>query len=636
MSDHTLGTLSDQLQTTLDTLPETPGVYIMKNARGTVIYVGKAVSLRSRVRNYFQASTQREQPKVRRMVMDIATLDYILVKNETEALMLECTLIKQHQPRYNILLKDDKHFPYIRIDMAQKFPRVEVVRTMRKRDRARYFGPYLGAGTVRNTLETIRKVFPIRTCKKDIDRAIRNGERPCLNAQLGLCMAPCSGQVSSAQYRAVIEDVCKFLAGQYTQVAQQLRAQMLAAAEALEFERAAVLRDKLQVVQRVLDEGAGQNAISTAREDIDIIGVSTLDEDTAVQLVMMRAGKIIASEGFMITGAQDASPASVARSFMEQFYLDSVQLPHKIVLGAIDEDFAPLREYLCAQAGRKVEFIVPQRGEKRRLLEMAHTNARERIERERAGRRREWERTGGALQALAQAIGMVEPPQRIECFDISNIQGTDSVASMVVMEQGKPARSQYRRFKIKTVEGANDFLSMAEVLTRRFAHARREQEQGEGAQPKFARLPDLVVVDGGRIQLDFARRAMAAQGAAHIMAIGLAERNEHIILADRPDPLILPKSSPAVQLLQRIRDEAHRFAITYHRSLRTARTLRSRLDDAPGIGPVRRRALLRAFPIQQQMLAATPEELAAVEGMNAKAAQSLWDYLHEPPADPPA
>jgi excinuclease ABC subunit C len=625
-------TTSEPIKETLENLPDSPGVYIMRNAEGRVIYVGKAVSLKNRVRNYFQSGTLREQPKTRRLVRDIASIGYVLVKNEAEALMLECNLIKQHHPHYNILLKDSKHFPYLRIDTRQDFPRLEIVRRMPKNDRARYFGPYLGTKSLRHTLDLIRKVFPMRSCGKDIKRAVAHGERPCLNYQLGLCLGPCGGNVPREQYHAMLGEVCAFLAGKHAEIAAGLKQRMREASDALDFERAAALRDKLAAVERVMGSQA-QSAISTVQEDLDVLGVHSEGDESAVQLVLVRGGKVTGSESFLLEGTEEESAGQILGSFAGQFYVNSVMLPRAIVVRELPPDAEELAEYLKGRAGRKVEIAVPQRGEKVRLLEMAEANARERMEREKAGRLREWERTGGAMKALGDILNLPAPPDRIECYDISNIQGTDSVASMVVFEHGSPARSQYRRFKIKTVEGANDFESMREVLERRFRHGLMEREQlkdsGEDESTgKFARFPDLVLVDGGRIQLEFGLDAMRSLGV-DIPAIGLAKRNEEIILEDREDPVVLPRNSAALHLLERVRDEAHRFAITYHRSLRSARTLKSRLEEVPGIGEKRVKALLRAYPVPAQMEALSVEELAAVEGMNRKAAEAVWGFLHK-------
>lgn len=628
--------MNDQIQTTLENLPESPGVYIMRNAESRVIYVGKAVSLRNRVRNYFQLSTQREQPKTRRLVQDIASIGYIVVKNEAEALMLECNLIKQHHPHYNILLKDNKHFPYLRIDMKEDYPRLEIVRKIPKNDKAKYFGPYLAAGSLRRTLDLVRKVFPIRSCTKDIYKAIERGERPCLNYQLGLCLGPCGGGVSREQYHTMLNEVVKFLSGQHAEIASGLRVQMKQAADELDFERAAALRDKLLSVESVINLKSGeQSAISTVQEDLDVLGVHSEENEAAVQLVIMRGGKVVGSESFVLEGSEEESAGAVLGSFIGQFYVNAVMLPRAIVVRELPPNADELAEYLRQRAGRKVEIAVPQRGEKVRLLEMAENNARERVEREKAGRLREWERTGGAVKALGDILGLAMPPDRIECYDISNIQGTDSVASMVVFEHGKAARSQYRRFKIKTVDGANDFESMREVLTRRFRHGLEERAQlvesgGDYNTGKFARFPDLVLIDGGPVQLEFGRNAMRDCGVESIPAVGLAKRNEEIILEDRPEPLVLPRNSAALHLLERVRDEAHRFAITYHRSLRSARTLKSRLEDVPGIGEKRVKALLRAYPIPAQLEVASLEELAAVDGMNRPSAEAVWNFLHQP------
>lgn len=620
--------MNELLQTQLDSLPDSPGVYLMMDAGGNVIYVGKAVSLKNRVRQYYHASRDHG-PKAAAMVARAASLDTVLTGGEMEALVLECNLIKRHHPRYNILLKDDKHYPYLRIDMNDPFPRVEITRRM-DRDRARYFGPYFGIKSLRQVLDAVNRTFPTRTCKKTIDPAAAR-DRPCLNHQMGRCPAPCAGLISSADYRALMTQVIRFLEGREDEVLSDLTRRMNEAAEALEFERAAGFRDRKAAAERILSQQ--QRVISTAREDWDVAGLSREGGRATVQLMVVRAGRVIGSESFHMTGVGGEPDGEIVTAFLKQYYPSARVVPREVIVPAVSgEDAGVLELWLSSLREGRVRLRVPLRGEKRRLLELAERNARQSLEKEALRQIREDQRTGGALRELAELLGLPGPPARIECFDNSNIQGTDPVASMVVFEEGRPARREYRRFKIKTVEGADDFATMAEVIARRFTRglAERRQRSERGEDPDgggFSRLPDLVVVDGGRGQLSAARAVMRALGVEGIPAVGLAKREEEIYLEDRPEPVRVGRSAPASLLVQQARDEAHRFAVAYHRSLRGQRGLRSQLDAVPGIGPARRRALLRAFPSMAAMRAASEEELAAVRGMSRAAARAVRAYL---------
>ncbi len=611
-------------------LPDHPGVYLMKDKAGTIIYVGKAVSLKNRVRQYFHAN-QGHTPKVLAMVEHIEDFETILVDSELEALILECNLIKRHRPHYNILLRDDKHYPYVRIDMSEDFPKVEITRRV-KNDKAKYYGPYIAAHSVFEVMDALKKIFPVRTCNKDIARAIERRERPCLSYQIGGCMGPCTGNVSPEAYKAMMKKVANFLAGHPEEVLQELKAQMNEASESLNFERAAILRDKIQLVERVVQR---QKAIFTSMVDEDVAALAQWGGQTMVEMFFIRGGKLIGTEQFHLDNAADSGNGEIMANFLGQFYADASVVPKKIYVNAeLGESARALEAWLTEKRGSMVEVVRPQRGEKLRLVKMAEGNALEILQKNLTRQQMEEEKTYGAMAALKTALVMDKLPRRIECYDISNIQGTNSVASMVVFIEGKPAKKQYRRFRIKQVEGPNDFLSMYEVINRRFTRGLKEHRElvEAGRDPregKFSDLPDLVVIDGGKGQLGYARRAMEETGAAAIFTVGLAKRFEEIILPDRDDPVILDKASPALKLMQRIRDEAHRFAITYHRSLRTKSGLMSVLDEVPGIGPKKRTLLMNHYGTLRAIQQATLEELYQVPGLGKPAAENVYHYFHE-------
>ena len=605
----------EHLESLIKGLPELPGVYIMKNAEGEVIYVGKAISLKNRVRQYFRSHRNHES-KVIAMVSHIATFDYIITDNEIEALILECNLIKKYSPRYNILLKDDKHFPYVRIDMSEDYPRVDVVRKQED-DKAIYLGPFIAAFTLKEALEAIRVNFPIRTCKKDIKRVIDKHERPCLNYYTGHCVGPCTGNVSVQEYKEAIENVIDFLQGKETGIEKKIEKEMLVASEEMDFEKAAALRDRLYAIKKVMEK---QKAISTSLEDKDIFALSQMGADTMIQGMFMRGGRIVGTEHYQMQADENDSPSDIMQSFLEQYYQDVPFIPADIIVQCDIENKEALSEWLSAKRKRKVHVVVPQRGKNRELIQMAEKNAEQTITKLTMKKRADWERHEGALISLAKAIGLQNPPRRIEAYDISNIQGTDSVASMVVLQDGRPLNKEYRRFKIKTVEGPNDFASMAEVTERRF---KRFIDNSTG----FSNAPDLILIDGGKIQLAFAYEQMKSFGLDWPM-LGLAKRLEEIFLPGKDEPIVLDKHDPALHVLQRIRDEAHRFAITYHKSLRKKRYLTSQLEDVKGIGKKRAQALLKHFRSIDHIKNATIDELLGAEGMNKIAASAVYDHFH--------
>ena len=628
--------MNDLLRLKIEKLPTCPGCYLMKSG-GTIIYVGKAVNLKNRVSQYFHASRDHTV-KVRAMVERIDDFDIVLCDTNLEALILECNLIKLHRPQYNILLKDDKHYPYLRIDVTQDYPRVELVRRVQK-DRARYFGPYMGATGVREVLDVLRGLFPLRTCAQPIRPGTTR--RPCLHHQVGECLAPCAGLTTPQEYGQVVQEVIDFLGGKSDAVVDRLTQQMTQAAKEMRFEQAAMLRDRIRGVQNLMER---QKAINVRGGDQDILACVSDGIDAMVEVVYVRGGHMIGAESYALEGAGDQSVAQVLSQFILQFYDDGRMPASELLCMQLPEQAEDIESVLTGRReGKRVVLREPQRGTKHKLVELAVKNATDALQKRNAHLSRQRERTIGACEALAAAVGMDHTPRRIEGYDISNTQGVLSVASMVVAIDGEAANREYRHFRIKTVEGANDFASMNEVLTRRLTRARQEREalieQGrlnpdgtlpEGAPPLtgFADLPDLILIDGGPQQLRFAREAMLAVGY-DIPIFGLAKRLEEIFLPDREESILLDRKSPALHLIQRIRDEAHRFGITHHRKLRQKAGMHSSLEDIPGIGPARRRALLAHFGSIAAIAAAAPEELCAVEGIGPAQAKVIWDHYHQ-------
>ncbi len=621
-------------------VPEAPGVYLWKDASGALLYVGKSKRLRDRMRSYFGAP-HGLSAKTRRMVAQIADFDLIVTQNELEALLLEMNLIKQHRPRYNILLKDDKSYPYIKVTLQEEWPRIFATRQIHA-DGARYFGPYASAGSLYTALDVLNRLFAFRPpydCKDDRFNRHRRLGKPCLYYQMQRCLGPCVPDlVSQADYRATIEAVCRFLEGKTEQVLRDLRGQMASAAEALNFERAAELRDRIQAVEKLAER---QQVLRTVDEDQDVIAFARENGSAVVQVLFIRGGKLVNAEPFTLQGTEDESDATLLASFVTQFYDRAPHVPSTLLLADHVEEPMIIASWLANKAGQKVELAVPRRGEKRQLVELAANNARQKLDELRQQWLNSEQRAVAGLSELRDRLALAALPQRIECYDISNIQGQHSVASMVVFEQGEPRPVAYRRFKIKTVEGANDVASLAEVLTRRFKRAAAAHEPAaqpaEGAPvptssgAAWGSLPDLVMVDGGRAQLNAALSALRNLGFAQIPVVGVAkgpDRNRFdLVRPDHDEPLVLDRDSRALALVQRIDEEAHRFAITYHRKLRGRTALHSRLDDIPGIGPRRKKALLKAFGSIEAIRKASLDELAAVPGMNRKAAEELKGLL---------
>ena len=604
-------------------LPSAPGVYKMFNAAGEVIYVGKAVSLKNRVRQYFQSS-KNHTPKVRAMVSHIADFETLRTANETEALTLESNLIKQFKPRYNILLKDDKHFPYVRIDYRQDFPRVEIVRRVQN-DGARYLGPFLSGIALRDGMNVVREHFPVRHCRKDLKKAMARRERPCLMYHVGKCCAPCSGNVSRAEYHAMLDEISAFLTGHTERVLRELNERMQQAAESLQFERAAALRDSIRAVETLRDK---QAAIGTHKDMMDVFALGRLNESVLVFALFVRDGKVIGTEKFRMGAGDGETEEEILAAFLKQYYLEAAAFPPEILLYSDAADMEIIAAWLSERAGRRVWLHRPQRGAKAKLAELAHRNCVDALEKDAALQRRAWERGEGALAELSGLLGLETVPERLECFDNSHIQGSDTVSSMVVFTNGQPDRKAYRRFRIRAEAGGDDLVAMREALTRRFARF----ASGDAG---FDRLPDLLVIDGGRTQLDVAIEALAEAGLSFVPVIGLAEAHELIYQPGEEQPLALPCNSAALHLLERLRDEAHRFAVSYHRSLRQKNALFSILDQIDGIGDRRKRALFDAFVTLDAMKAATVEQLAAVPAMTHATAEAVYAYFH-PEETPPA
>ena len=610
----------------LKTLPDCPGVYLMKDENDNIIYVGKAISLKNRVRQYFQSS-KNHTTKVRAMVANIKDFDYIITDSELEALILECNLIKEHRPKYNVLLKDDKQYPYIMITMEENYPRVVLSREMKK-DKNLYFGPYGSSKIVRDTIEVIKRLFPVRTCKKNLN-SIKKGDRPCLYYYINQCQGPCQGNIDKEEYRKVIKDVCRFLDGKYEDLIKDLRQQMEAAAHELNFEKAAGLRDKIQSVEKVMEK---QKIVSIDMLDQDVIAIALGEQESVVQMFFIRSGKLTGSEQFILDTENESEVKEIIGSFVKQFYLTSTYIPKEILLQEEIDEALIIERWLTSKRGNRVYIKIPKRGNKKELVDMALRNAIEALDNLKQKMEAEQARTIGASEELARVLDLPYVPTRIEAFDISNIQGTNSVASMVVFEKGKPSKKDYRRFRIKGVEGPDDYASMAQVIERRFKRGLEEKKALESQNKdsdlgKFSRLPDLILIDGGKGQLKAAITSLKKLGIDYIPTISLAEKNEEIYMENQSKPIVIPKNSLALQLLQRIRDEAHRFAITYHRSLRGKDNIRSILEDIPNIGPSRRRALLKHFGSIEAIRRASLDELSQVEGMNRNAALSVIEYF---------
>ena len=610
------------IQEELKKLPAKPGVYIMHDEKDAIIYVGKAISLKNRVRQYFQSS-RNKGPKIEQMVTRIRRFEYIVTDSELEALVLECNLIKEHRPKYNTMLKDDKTYPYIKVTVGEEFPRILFSRTMKK-DKSRYFGPYTSAGAVKDTIALMKKLCRLRVCNRNLPRDI-GLERPCLNYHIKQCDAPCQGYISREAYREQVDQALEFLNGNYKPILQMLEKQMMEASEALDFERAIELRDLLNSVKQVAQK---QKITASDGEDKDVIAVSTDRKEAVVQVFFVRNGRLIGREHFYLQVAPHDNRSTIINSFLKQFYSGTPFIPKEIMLQEEIEDREVLEQWLSTKRNGKVYIRVPQRGTKEKLVELAEKNARMVLIQDSEKIKREESRTIGALKEIGNWLGL-EHLMRVEAFDISNISGFESVGSMIVYEKGKPKQSDYRKFKIKTVKGPDDYASMEEVLRRRFTHGMAEQQEGKEAYGKFSRFPDLIMMDGGKGQVNVALRVLDELGLA-IPVCGMVKDDHHRTrgLYYQNEEIPIDTRSEGFHLITRIQDEAHRFAIEYHRSLRGKQQVHSVLDDIEGIGETRRKALMRKFKSLEAIRDASLEELEQTESMNRAAAEKVYDFFH--------
>ena len=611
-----------QIEEELKKLPAKPGVYIMHDEKDEIIYVGKAVSLKNRVRQYFQSS-RNKGVKIEQMVTHIARFEYIITDSELEALVLECNLIKEHRPKYNTMLKDDKSYPFIKVTVHEAYPRVLFARRMKK-DKSKYFGPYTSAGAVKDVIELVRKLYQVRSCNRVLPRDCKK-ERPCLYYHMKQCNAPCQGNISQEEYAKNIDEVLRFLNGDFGKVIEELTRKMQEASEEMRFEDAAACRDLIQSIRRI---GERQKITGYGQEERDIIAVSMDDsqdlreQDAVVQVFFVRDGKLIGRDHFYLRVARGDKKEQVLSSFLKQFYAGTPFIPKEIMLQKEIEDADLIEEWLSARRGQKVHITVPKKGAKEKLVELAQENARQVLEKDRERIRREEGRTIGAVREVENWLGL-SGIVRMEAYDISNISGFESVGSMIVYEKGKPKRSDYRKFKIKWVQGPNDYASMEEVLTRRFTH------ESTTEYDSFSRLPDLILMDGGKGQVNIALRVLESLNLS-IPVCGMVKDDHHRTrgLYYNDEEIPVDVTSEGFRLITRIQDEAHRFAIEYHRSLRSKEQIHSILDDIPGIGDTRRKALLRKFKSVEKIRDASLEELTQTESMNARSAQQVYAFFH--------
>ncbi|MBA7471634.1 UvrABC system protein C [subsurface metagenome] len=608
--------ISNLIVEQLKQIPTSPGVYLMKDAEGNILYVGKAANLHHRVRSYFSTG-QKLSPKLERMVARVSDFDFFVTTSEQEALILELNLIKRHRPRYNVRLKDDKTFPYLKIDINEDWPRVHITRRLEKNG-GRYFGPFASAKSVRQTLKVLKGIFPFRSCRKSITGT---DLRPCLEYHIHHCLGPCIGIVSKEEYTEVIKQVILFLEGKREMVVQELQGKMEKAAEALDFEKASLLRDQIQAIDRVIE---GQRIATTISGEQDVIAFANDRDQAYVQVFFIRSSKLIGRESFVLQGARSEEPGQIMANFIKQFYASAPYIPPLLLLQYPVEDRTIIESWLQSKRGAKVHIQVPRRGNKKQLVRIVAKNAQQGMEQLRVKQLATPTALAAALAEIKRELHLPRLPSRMEGYDISNIQGTVAVGSMVVFEEGKPKPSHYRRFRIKTVSGANDYTMLQEVVKRRF---KRSLKSDASTPNTWAILPGLVLIDGGKGQLNSALVAMREVGVGSVPTASLAKENEEIFVPQKRAPIILPRSSPGLQLLQRLRDEAHRFALGYHQKIRKRQTFASALDTIPGIGPKRKRALLKQFGLVRAIREASIEELTATRGMSKNLAQKVKEHL---------
>lgn len=610
------------IQEELKKLPGRPGVYLMHDETDQIIYVGKAISLKNRVRQYFQSS-RNKGVKIEQMVTHIRRFEYIVTDSELEALVLECNLIKEHRPKYNTMLMDDKAYPFIKVTTGEEYPRVMLARQMKK-DKARYFGPYTSSQAVRDTIDLIHKLYHIRSCNRSFPKDIGK-ERPCLNYHIKQCEAPCQGYISQEEYRKSIDEVIRFLNGNFDMILKDLEDKMMAASEALEFEKAIEYRELLNSVKKVAQK---QKITDSSGEDRDVMAVACQDEDAVVQVFFIRGGRLIGRDHFYLRISEEDKKSEILNSFIKQYYAGTPFLPGELMLPEEIEEQELLESWLSAKKGQKVTIRVPKKGTKEKLVELAEENARMVLSKDKERLKREEGRTIGAVKEIASLLGL-EQIVRMEAYDISNTNGFESVGSMVVYEKGKPKRNDYRKFKIKSVKGPDDYASMREVLTRRFTHGLKEREENAEAG-KFTTFPDLILMDGGRGQVNIALQVLD-ELKLNIPVCGMVKDDNHRTRGLYYNNVEIPidRNSEAFKLITRIQDEAHRFAIEFHRQLRGKGQVHSVLDDIEGIGPARRKALMRHYLSLDAIRSATVEELAQLPSMNEKAAESVYQFFHD-------
>ena len=610
------------IQEELKKLPGKPGVYLMHDEKDAIIYVGKAISLKNRVRQYFQSS-RNKGAKIEQMVTHISRFEYIVTDSELEALVLECNLIKEHRPKYNTMLMDDKTYPFIKVTVNEPFPRVMMARRMKK-DKAKYFGPYTSAGAVKDTIELIRKLYHIRSCNRSLPKDIGK-ERPCLNYHIHQCYAPCQGYISREEYRKSIDEVVRFLNGNYDPILKELEEKMLDASENLEFEKAIEYRELLASVQKIAQK---QKITDTAGDDRDIIAMASEGEDAVVQVFFIRGGRLIGRDHFYLKIAENDTKSEILSSFIKQFYAGTPYIPAELMLPEEIEDQEIIEEWLTTRREHKVRLRIPKKGTKEKLVELAQKNAQMVLKNDKERLKREEGRTIGAVKELEKILGLTGII-RMEAYDISNTSGFDSVGSMVVYEHGKPKRNDYRKFKIKSVQGPDDYASMNEVLTRRFEHGLRER-QDESETGGFQAFPDLIMMDGGRGQVNIALEVLEKLNL-HIPVCGMVKDDNHRTRGLYFNNVELPidRNSECFRLITRIQDEAHRFAITFHRQLRSKGQVHSILDDIPGVGPARRKDLMRSFENIETIRNATVDDLKELPSMNEKSAQEVYKFFHQ-------
>ncbi|ACL70370.1 excinuclease ABC, C subunit [Halothermothrix orenii H 168] len=596
----------------LKRLPDRPGVYLMKDETGEVIYVGKAKSLRRRVRSYFRKGNHTFKTKI--MVKHIADFDYIVTDTEVEAFILEANLIKKYNPKFNIRLKDDKTYPYIKVTVQEDFPRIFKTRLV-KNDGNRYFGPFTDVNAIYKTIDVLKDLFSLRTCKKNLE-AGKPEKRPCLNYHIGKCVGPCIGAIDRNSYRELVDRVCLFLSGKQDELINEVEKEMYQAAEKKNFEKAARFRDAVRALKNI---SAQQKVMSSKNINQDIIALVEEEGEACVQVLFIRNGRLIGQEYFLMEGVDEESNTDIMVSFLQQYYEQAPEIPQEIVINTHVSQTELLEDWLQQKKGKKVKILIPLKGEKKRLVEMASKNASQNLKKELIRRKYQKQRNEKALDQLVEYLVLSSKPVHIEGFDISNIQGSDPVASMVVFKDGVPSKADYRRFRIKTVSGPNDFAMMQEVVKRRYS--RLLEEEGD--------LPDLILIDGGKGQLNAALEVLKEMNLDYLDIAGLAKREEEVFLPGQKEPVIIPRKSPALHLLQRVRDEAHRFAVSYHRKLRSRRLTHTMLDEIPGVGPKRRKALLSHFGSLGAIRKATIGQLKEVDGISNKTARVIYDYLRE-------